>query len=454
MNKKQIDMLNGSLWDKILLFALPLAFTGILQQLFNAADIAVIGQFVNADAMAAVGSNAPLISLLVNFFVGISLGSNVVIANAIGSRDNETVEKAVHTSILIALIGGIFISVVGEIIAEPMLHLLGVPEQVFPMSLLYLRYYMAGMPIILLYNFESAIYRSAGNTRAPLITLVVSGIINVVLNLFFVIVLKKTVDGVAMATVISNFISVVILFIGLIKTDTAVRVDIHKMGIDKMVLSKILRIGVPSGVQSMTFSAANLVVQSAINSLGNIVMAGSAAALNIEIFAYYMLNSFGQACTTFVGQNNGAKKPERCRKTLVLCLVEDMLLTFIEIAVILFFGKNLLWIFNKDPEVIASGYTRLIYMFSAYIFSLISEVMSGYMRGYGLSAFPALISLVGICGTRILWIAKVFRASPTFENIMIVYPISLGLTAFAVCICVLVLRPDKLYERKFHKQKP
>ncbi len=454
MNKKQIDMLNGSLWDKILLFALPLAFTGILQQLFNAADIAVIGQFVNADAMAAVGSNAPLISLLVNFFVGISLGSNVVIANAIGSRDNETVEKAVHTSILIALIGGIFISVVGEIIAEPMLHLLGVPEQVFPMSLLYLRYYMAGMPIILLYNFESAIYRSAGNTRTPLITLVVSGIINVVLNLFFVIVLKKTVDGVAMATVISNFISVVILFIGLIKTDTAVRVDIHKMGIDKMVLSKILRIGVPSGVQSMTFSAANLVVQSAINSLGNIVMAGSAAALNIEIFAYYMLNSFGQACTTFVGQNNGAKKPERCRKTLVLCLVEDMLLTFAEIAVILFFGKNLLWIFNKDPEVIASGYTRLIYMFSAYIFSLISEVMSGYMRGYGLSAFPALISLVGICGTRILWIAKVFRASPTFENIMIVYPISLGLTAFAVCICVLVLRPDKLYERKFKKQKP
>ena len=447
-------MLNGSLWDKILLFALPLAFTGILQQLFNAADIAVIGQFVNADAMAAVGSNAPLISLLVNFFVGISLGSNVVIANAIGSRDNETVEKAVHTSILIALIGGIFISVVGEIIAEPMLHLLGVPEQVFPMSLLYLRYYMAGMPIILLYNFESAIYRSAGNTRAPLITLVVSGIINVVLNLFFVIVLKKTVDGVAMATVISNFISVVILFIGLIKTDTAVRVDIHKMGIDKMVLSKILRIGVPSGVQSMTFSAANLVVQSAINSLGNIVMAGSAAALNIEIFAYYMLNSFGQACTTFVGQNNGAKKPERCRKTLVLCLVEDTLLTFTEIAVILFFGKNLLWIFNKDPEVIASGYTRLIYMFSAYIFSLISEVMSGYMRGYGLSAFPALISLVGICGTRILWIAKVFRASPTFENIMIVYPISLGLTAFAVCICVLVLRPDKLYERKIHKQKP
>ncbi|MBO5561302.1 MAG: MATE family efflux transporter [Firmicutes bacterium] len=454
MNKKQIDMLNGSLWDKILLFALPLAFTGILQQLFNAADIAVIGQFVNADAMAAVGSNAPLISLLVNFFVGISLGSNVVIANAIGSRDNETVEKAVHTSILIALIGGIFISVVGEIIAEPMLHLLGVPEQVFPMSLLYLRYYMAGMPIILLYNFESAIYRSAGNTRTPLITLVVSGIINVVLNLFFVIVLKKTVDGVAMATVISNFISVVILFIGLIKTDTAVRVDIHKMGIDKMVLSKILRIGVPSGVQSMTFSAANLVVQSAINSLGNIVMAGSAAALNIEIFAYYMLNSFGQACTTFVGQNNGAKKPERCRKTLMLCLVEDMLLTFTEIAIILFFGKNLLWIFNKDPEVIASGYTRLIYMFSAYIFSLISEVMSGYMRGYGLSAFPALISLVGICGTRILWIAKVFKASPTFENIMIVYPISLGLTAVAVCICVLVLRPDKLYERKFKKQKP
>ncbi|MBQ9604340.1 MAG: MATE family efflux transporter, partial [Firmicutes bacterium] len=437
MNKKQIDMLNGSLWDKILLFALPLAFTGILQQLFNAADIAVVGRFVNADAMAAVGSNAPLISLLVNFFVGISLGTNVVIANAIGSHDNETVEKAVHTSVLIALAGGIFIAVLGEIIAEPMLRLLGVPDEVFPMSLAYLRVYMAGMPIILLYNFESAIYRSAGNTKTPLVTLAVSGVINVVLNLFFVIVLKRAADGVAMATVISNFISVVILFIGLLKTKSAVRVDIHKMHVDKRVLSRILLIGVPSGIQSMTFSAANLVVQSAINSLGNIVMAGSAAALNIEVFAYYMLSSFGQACTTFVGQNNGAQKPERCRRTLKLCLLEDVLLTFSEIAIILLFGKNLLWIFNKDPEVIASGYTRLMFMFCAYFFSLISEVMSGYMRGYGMSAFPAIISLAGICGTRVLWISTVFKNAPSFENIMIVYPISLGINAAAICICVL-----------------
>ena len=441
-------MLNGSLWDKILLFALPLALTGILQQLFNAADVAVVGRFVSADAMAAVGSNAPLISLLVNFFVGISLGTNVVIANAIGSNDRKTVEKAVHTSVLVALVGGVFMAVTGELIAEPMLHLLGVPPEVFPMSLLYLRFYMAGMPIILLYNFESAIYRSAGNTKTPLMVLAVSGVINFLLNLFFVIGLKRTTDGVAMATVISNFISAAILFVGLMKTESAVRVDIRKMRIDKRVLSRILCIGVPSGVQSMTFSAANLVVQSAINSLGNIIMAGSSAALNIEVFAYYMLNSFGQACTTFVGQNNGAGKPERCRKALKLCLLEGFILTFSEIGVILLYGKNLLWIFNKDPAVIASGYTRLMFMFGAYFFSLISEVMSGYMRGYGMSAFPALMSLVGICGTRMVWISTVFRRYPSFENIMTVYPISLGITAAAVCICVLMLRPDKIAEKK------
>ena len=443
MNKKRIDMLNGSLWDKILKFALPLALTGILQQLFNAADVAVVGRCVNSDAMAAVGSNTPVIGLLINLFVGISLGTNVVIANAIGGNDEKTVKSAVHTSVLVAFTGGILICIAGEIISKPMLELLGVPPEVFPMALAYLRVYMIGMPVILLYNFESAIYRSAGDTKTPLITLVISGIINVVLNLFFVMVLKMTADGVAAATVISNFISAMILFFGLVRTNLPIKVEIKRLRIDTTVLKRILRIGVPAGVQSMTFSAANLVIQSAINSLGNIVMAGSSAAFNLEVFAYFILNSFGQACTTFVGQNNGANKPERCRRALMICLLEDFLFTMAAIVMILLFGKDLLWLFNKDNAVIEAGYVRLIYIFGAYTFSLISDVLSGYLRGYGISFFPAIISLVGICGVRIIWIATVFQQNRTFENIMITYPISLGITAAVIGAYVLISRPDK-----------
>ncbi|MBR1737986.1 MAG: MATE family efflux transporter [Firmicutes bacterium] len=443
MNKKRIDMLNGSLWDKILKFALPLALTGILQQLFNAADVAVVGRCVNSDAMAAVGSNTPVIGLLINLFVGISLGTNVVIANAIGGNDEKTVKSAVHTSVLVAFTGGILICIAGEIISKPMLELLGVPPEVFPMALAYLRVYMIGMPVILLYNFESAIYRSAGDTKTPLITLVISGIINVVLNLFFVMVLKMTADGVAAATVISNFISAMILFFGLVRTNLPIKVEIKRLRIDTTVLKRILRIGVPAGVQSMTFSAANLVIQSAINSLGNIVMAGSSAAFNLEVFAYFILNSFGQACTTFVGQNNGANKPERCRRALMICLLEDFLFTMAAIVMIRLFGKDLLWLFNKDNAVIEAGYVRLIYIFGAYTFSLISDVLSGYLRGYGISFFPAIISLVGICGVRIIWIATVFQQNRTFENIMITYPISLGITAAVIGAYVLISRPDK-----------
>ncbi|MBQ5401084.1 MAG: MATE family efflux transporter, partial [Treponema sp.] len=323
----KINMLDGPLVPNIIKYALPLAFTGILQQVFNAADIAVVGQFAGKEAMAAVGSNSPVIGLLVNLFVGISLGANVVIAHASGQKNDARIEKTVHTSILVSLIGGVLIAGIGEALAKPIVSVMGVPDDVSEMALLYLRIYVMGLPVIFLYNFESAIFRSRGNTRLPLVALLISGVVNVILNLFFVLVLKMTVDGVALATVISNLISSAMLFVFLLKSDDKIKVSFSKLKIDLEVLGKMLKIGVPSGLQGMVFSLSNIVVQSAINSLGATVMAASAAAFNLEIFSFYMMNSFGQACTTFVGQNFGARQNERCKKILRTCLILCLVFT-------------------------------------------------------------------------------------------------------------------------------
>lgn len=442
---KRVDMTSGSLGDKILKYTIPLAVTGILQQLFNAADLAVVGQFSGKEAMAAVGGNAPVIGLLVNLFVGISLGSNVVIARFIGQKDKAYVSKTVHTSVIVALLGGLLVTILGEIFAPGVVKLLDVPVEVFPLAVKYLRIYLLGMPVILLYNFESAIFRSCGNTRTPLIALVISGLLNVVFNLFFVLVLKMDVDGVATATVLANAISSILLFAALMKTDLMVRIRIRDLHIHKDVLIHMLKIGIPAGIQGMVFSFANIIVQSAVNSLGTTVMAASSAAYNLEIFAYYMMNSFGQACTTFVGQNCGARKPERCRKTLALCLLQSALGTAVVCGLILLFSTQLLSVFNTDPDVIAVGRIRLEYIFFAYLFSFAQETLSGYLRGYGVSFIPAACSVIGICGVRLTWIFTVFRRSPSFETIMQVYPLSLGITAVVILIVVLFLKPSKRY---------
>lgn len=438
-------MTEGSLADKIILYTLPLAATGILQQLFNAADVAVVGRFVGNEAMAAVGSCSPVLGLLVSFFIGISLGSTVVIANAIGQQNKSVVSKAVHTSIVLALIGGVCFSVMGEIFAPRVITLLSIPDEVFPMSLNYLRIYLLGMPVIFLYNFEAAIFRSCGDTKTPLLALVFSGILNVGLNLVFVLVLNMDVDGVATATVISNLASSVILFIALLRTDRVVRMDMKRLGINGRILAKILRIGVPAGVQSMIFSLANIVIQGAVNSLGTTVMAASAAAFNLEVFANYVLTSFGQACTTFVGQNYGAGKADRCRRTLKLCIIISAVSTATVCLCILFFHHPLLSIFTTDEAVIATGLIRLEYIFFAYIFSFQMDIYSGYLRGFGVSAFPALCSIFGICGVRLLWIYTVFTRHPSFATIMQVYPVSISITAFLILTVILILRPSKRY---------
>ena len=445
VQKQKLDMLNGSLWNKIPQFALPVAATAILEQLFNASDIAVVGNFSGAAstiAVAAVGANSFVISLVVNFFIGIALGANVVIANAIGREDEDDVHRAVHTAVVVSVLGGVLVTIFGELISGVVLRSLNVPEEVLPYALLYLRIYLLGMPVILLYNFEAAIFRSIGDTRVPLQTLAFSGILNVLLNLFFVIVLHMTVNGVATATVISNAISSVLLFVRLRRSDKAIHLDWKELRIDRKSLQKILQIGFPAGIQSAVFSISNIVIQSAINSLGTVVMAASSAAFNIEVVAYDVLNSFSQACTTFVGQNYGAGKLDRCRKTLALCLVEDAIASGTAILLVLGSGRFLLSIFNRDPEVISIGYTRLMMVFTAYFFSMLYEVMSGYLRGFGISLVPALLTMLGVCGVRILWIATVFPQHRTFQTIMLAYPLSLSATAVLILIALLVYHPS------------
>ena len=455
MNAKKIrkqSMTEGSLWNKILGFAFPLAMTGILQQAFNAADIAVVGNFtgeLGEACMAAVGANTPIINFIINGFLGISLGTNVVIANAVGSKDDKTVQKAVHTSMIVAVLGGVIIALLGELLAEPIFRMQNISDEAFSMALLYFRIYIAGTPVILLYNFEAAIFRGIGNTRIPFLALVIAGLINVGLNVFFVVFMGRTVDGVATATVISNMISGIVLLLFLKKSKTPARFDEKKLRISGSVLKKILKIGIPSSLQACVFSAANIIIQSAINSLGTLVAAASSAAFNIEIFSYYVLNSFGQACTTFTGQNYGARKFDRCRKSLKLCLLEGIVIEGLMVSFLLFFGRDLIAVFKPgNPELVEIGYVRVMFITTAHLLSLFYDVMSGYMRGYGISLSPALVTMCCICGIRIIWIYTVFEQFRSFTSIMAVYPLSLGVNALAIFILLLIKRPAKKYSAK------
>ncbi len=445
------SMIEGSLWNKILGFAFPLALTGILQQMFSAADLAVVGNFtedLGEACMAAVGANTPIMSFIINGFLGISLGTNVIIANAVGRKDDKTIRKAVHTSLVVAVICGIITALIGQLIAEPLLRSQNISDEAVEMAIIYFRIYVGGLPVILLYNFEAAIFRGIGNTKLPFIALVISGVINVILNLVFVLVFHRNVDGVATATVISNLISSVILIVCLKKTKTAAKFDVKKIGIDGPVLKRIMKIGIPASLQACVFSAANIIIQSAINSLGTVVAAASSAAFNLEIFSYYVLNSFGQACTTFTGQNYGAWKLDRCKKSLKLCMLEGIIIEGLMVTMLLLCGKSMIGIFTSNPELIEIGYIRVLFITTAHLFSLFYDVMSGYMRGFGISLSPALVTMCVICGIRIFWIYVIFERFHSFTTIMAVYPISLGVNALAILILLLIKRPAKRLEAK------
>jgi len=422
--RKNMDMLNGSLWNKILLFVLPLAATTILQQLFNAADVAVVGRFVGKEAMAAVGSNSPITGLVVNLFSGVALGSNVVIARQIGQGQEKDISKTVHTSILFSVLSGAAIAGIGELVSGPLLVALGVPGKVFDMALTYLRVFLAGLPALLLYNFQAAIFRSRGDTKTPLLCLVISGIVNVLLNLFFVIVFDMSVAGVALATVISNILSCVILMGFLMRRTDNLKVSLRELAIDGRILAKIIRIGLPAGIQGSMFSIANIIVQSAVNSLGPVVMAASSAAFNIEIMSYYWVNAFGQATTTFIGQNHGAGNIPRCRRIFALSMSMSVASTLAISAVVVAAGPWILSVFNDEPEVIMLGMIRIIAIVGFEALNNLVDAVSGAMRGYGKSLEPAIVSLLGICVLRIVLVYTVFKDNPTFEVLMAVYPIS------------------------------
>ena len=441
---KKIDMTHGSLWDKILLIALPLAASGILQQLFNAADVAVVGQFVGKEAMASVGANAPVVNILITMFTGISLGANVVISRYTGRKDKENAENAAHTAILVAVISGFFILVLGQCIARMILEMMSVPSDCLDMAVLYLRVYLCGMPVIFLYNFEAAIFQSQGDTKTPLMCLIISGIVNVILNLFFVIVIGMTVNGVALATVISNGISSLLLFIFLLKGKTPLTIEKQRFHIHADLLKEMLQIGLQAGLQGMVFSISNILIQSAVNSLGTDVVAGSSAAGNLEIIGYFVVNSFSQACTTIIGQNFGANQPERCHKTLMISLVESWIVGGTVSFLIIIFGKQLLRLFNSDPNVIAFGYQRIFWILSFEVINGTIDIISGAMRGYGESLTPALIALVCICGVRIVYIFTYFASHRSFTTLMLAYPISWIITVIVISAAYLIMRKNGL----------
>lgn len=418
--KYEMDMCSGSVLKKMLLFALPLMCSSVLQLLFNAADIVVVGRFAGDNSLAAVGSTSALINLLTNLFVGLSIGTNVLTARFYGAKKEQDLRETVHTSVLLSIFSGLFLTVLGIGAARGLLELMQAPEEVLGLAALYLRVYFLGMTSTMVYNFGSAILRAVGDTRRPLYYLLFAGIVNVLLNLFFVIVCRLGVAGVAIATAVSQTLSAALVVRCLIKEKGGIHLEVRRLAIHGDKLRQILRIGIPSGFQGMVFSLSNVVIQSTINSFGAVAVAGNAAAANIEGFVYISMNAFHQAAVSFVSQNYGAKQYQRIYRILLVSLgcvtVTGLLLG--NAAVLL--GNPLLSIYSSSPEVIAAGMERLRVICATYALCGIMDVLVGNLRGLGYSVTPMIVSLVGACGLRLLWIALVFRI-PEYHNMHTVY---------------------------------
>ena len=448
MQKKshELDMCSGPLAPKLLLFALPLMLSSILQLLFNAADVIVVGKFAGDASLAAVTSTGSLINLLINLFMGLSIGANVMVAHAIGHGDEQRASKAVHTSVVISLVSGLFLAVVGFFAARQFLEWMGSPENVIGLSTLYLKIYFLGMPASLFYNFGSALLRAAGDTRRPLNYLSAAGVINVCLNLLLVIVFHLDVAGVAIATIISQYISALLILRCLLRETGPLRLDLKQLRVDKDIFLGIVRIGLPAGFQGMVFSISNVVIQSSINSFGDVVMAGSGASANIEGFVYAGMNAFYQTCLTFTSQNYGAGKCDRVDKVLLWCqgfvIVAGVLLG----GLAYLFGRQLLSIYSPSPEVIEQGMIRLAYVAAPYFLCGIMDVMVGSLRGLGWSVAPMFVSVVGACGLRLLWIATVFQVYRTPQCLYFSYPVTWIITGSVHILCFLIIR-RKAYAR-------
>lgn len=427
----EIDMCNGPLLGKILLFSVPLMMSGILQLLFNAADIIVVGRFAGSSALAAVGSTSSLINLLINVFVGLSVGVNVLVAKYYGGQREKDISETVHTAVATSILSGLFLVVLGWAAARPLLHLMGTPDEVLDQSVLYMRIYFLGMPVLMVYNFGAAILRAIGDTRRPLYFLFAAGIVNVALNLFFVIGLGMGVDGVAWATVLSEHISALMVLKSLMKAPGALKLSLRHLHIYPKKLKRIVKIGLPAGMQGAVFSISNVLIQSSVNSFGPIAMAGNTASSNIEGFVYTAMNAVYQTNLSFTGQNLGGQRYSRINKIMYICLA---VVTAVGVALgmaAVMGGRLLLGIYSSDPEVLHYGMLRLVIICSTYFLCGIMDCMVGSLRGLGYSMIPMFVSLTGACGFRILWVFTVFAAYHSLDVLYVSYPVSWAITAAA-----------------------
>lgn len=435
----EMDMCNGPILKKLLIFALPLMLSGILQLLFNAADIVVVGKFTGSHALAAVGSTSALINLFVNVFIGFSIGTNVLVAQYFGARDEKNVQETVHTSILLGIVGGFILIVSGIIFAKPMLEWMDTPDNVLEHAVLYMRIYFIGMPAMLIYNFGAAILRAIGDTKRPLYYLLSAGVINVVLNLFFVIVLNMGVAGVAAATVASQVVSAILIVRCLIQSEGIYRLDLHKLKFHKKKLIRIVQIGLPAGLQGAVFSLSNVLIQSSVNSFGSVAMAGNTAAGNIEGFVYTSMNAIYQTALSFTSQNVGGGRQDRIPKIIFQCMAIVIVIGAVMGNLAYQCGPFLLGIYSSDPEVIQFGMSRMQIICQWYFLCGIMDVAVGILRGLGYSVMPMLVSLTGACGLRVLWIFTVFVWKHSLFVLYLSYPITWIVTFTVHLICILMI---------------
>ncbi|MBR1892388.1 MAG: MATE family efflux transporter [Lachnospiraceae bacterium] len=443
-------MTKGPLFGKILLFAIPLMFSSILQLMFNAADIIIVGQFAKngPQSIAAVGATASLINMLVSLFVGIAVGVNVLVAKFYAIKNDEAVSETVHTSLMLSIVGGIILAVIGVMVSKPVLLAMGTPDDVIDLATTYMRIYCCGMPSLFLYNLGSATLRAVGDTRRPLYFLAISGVLNIILNICLVVGLHLDVAGVAIATIVSETLSAALVLICLAKSDQSYKFEISKMKFYPDKFTKILALGIPAGLQGMIFSFSNVLIQSSVNYFGSMVMAGNAAAQNLEGFVYMSMNSVYQACVTFTSQNLGAGKYERIHKVLGACLVIVTAVGLIMGNAFYFFGTEMLGIFTKNPETIQYGLNRMAIICVPYFLCGLMDTVCGSLRGLGYSVLPMVVSLIGACGLRIVWIYTVFRVFHNLTVLYISYPVTWTITACVHLICYMIIVRKKGWNTK------
>ena len=435
----EMNMCEGPLAGKMLIFTIPLMFSGILQLLFNAADTIVVGRYAGSQALAAVGSTTSLINLLVNMFMGLSVGANILISRYYGAKREEDIRETVHTSITVAALGGVLLAVLGNTFAKPLLVLMGSPADVVDLAAIYVKIYFMGMPVIMVYNYGAAILRAIGDTKRPLYYLTIAGVVNVILNLFFVVKLEMSVAGVALATVISQCVSVALLLRCMRQMEGSCRLELKKLGIHKEKAVLLLRHGLPAGLQGSVFSFSNVLIQSSINSFGSIAMAGSSAAANIEGFIYTAMNSFQQTALCFTSQNLGGGKHDRITKVLRNSI---LMVSFVGIVMgcgCYLFGEELLSIYSSDPEVISYGLIRFRWIGIPYFLCGIMDALVGMLRGLGYAIVPMAVSIIGACGFRIVWIATVFARFHSLDVLFSSYGISWILTGGTHFICFMIV---------------